>query len=131
MTGVPTTAPFHCLILENEAFKAGDVDTGFIVKHADSLQARRGWQACGRRGAARRAARRRCQRAAARRAGGAAGGTAGSSRRPEPPLRLALRLSTKPPPAAPAPQEPPKMKDMSLVSDAAKRGAARRKHATK
>ncbi|KAL4443062.1 hypothetical protein ABPG77_008553 [Micractinium sp. CCAP 211/92] len=35
--GVPTTAPFHALILENEAFKAGDVDTGFILKHADTL----------------------------------------------------------------------------------------------
>ncbi|EFN58509.1 hypothetical protein CHLNCDRAFT_140567 [Chlorella variabilis] len=61
VSGVPTTAPFHILILENEAFKAGDVDTGFIVKHADSLK------------------------------------------------------------------EPPKMKNMSLVADAAKRGAARRK----
>ncbi len=35
--GVPTTAPFHALILENEAFKAGDVDTGFILKHAETL----------------------------------------------------------------------------------------------
>jgi len=42
VSGVPTTAPFHCLILENEAFKAGDVDTGFIVKHADSLKVRVG-----------------------------------------------------------------------------------------
>ena len=42
VSGVPTTAPFHILILENEAFKAGDVDTGFIVKHADSLKVRAG-----------------------------------------------------------------------------------------
>lgn len=34
---MPTTAPYHLLILENEAFKAGDVDTGFIVKHGDEL----------------------------------------------------------------------------------------------
>ena len=37
IAGVPTTIPFHELILENEAFKAGDVDTGFIAKHADQL----------------------------------------------------------------------------------------------
>jgi acetyl-CoA carboxylase biotin carboxylase subunit len=37
IAGVPTTIPYHLLILENEAFKAGDVDTGFIVKHADDL----------------------------------------------------------------------------------------------
>ncbi|KAI3436743.1 hypothetical protein D9Q98_006158 [Chlorella vulgaris] len=61
VSGVPTTAPFHILILENEFFKKGDVDTGFIVKHADDLK------------------------------------------------------------------EPPKMKNMQLVADAAKRGAARRK----
>ncbi|KAL4457808.1 hypothetical protein ABPG75_012673 [Micractinium tetrahymenae] len=35
--GVPTTAPFHTLILDNESFKAGDVDTGFIPKHQDTL----------------------------------------------------------------------------------------------
>jgi acetyl/propionyl-CoA carboxylase alpha subunit len=40
VSGVPTTAPFHILILENEFFKKGDVDTGFIVKHADDLKAR-------------------------------------------------------------------------------------------
>ncbi|PRW56214.1 biotin carboxylase chloroplastic [Chlorella sorokiniana] len=61
--GVPTTAPFHCLILENEEFKKGNVDTGFIPKHQDSLT------------------------------------------------------------------EPPKMKDMSIVWEAGKRNAARRKHA--
>jgi acetyl-CoA carboxylase biotin carboxylase subunit len=61
VSGVPTTAPFHVLILDNESFQAGDVDTGFIVKHADTLT------------------------------------------------------------------EPPKMKNMSLVADAAKRGASRRK----
>ncbi|KAG2426150.1 hypothetical protein HXX76_013131 [Chlamydomonas incerta] len=38
ITGVPTTAPFHKLILATEAFKAGDVDTGFIIKHADELK---------------------------------------------------------------------------------------------
>ena len=37
IAGVPTTIPFHELILENEAFKAGDVDTGFIAKHGDQL----------------------------------------------------------------------------------------------
>ncbi|GAB4820653.1 hypothetical protein N2152v2_007699 [Parachlorella kessleri] len=37
IVGVPTTAPFHLLILDTEAFKSGDVDTGFIVKHADEL----------------------------------------------------------------------------------------------
>jgi acetyl/propionyl-CoA carboxylase alpha subunit len=37
IAGVPTTMPYHLLILESEAFKAGDVDTGFIVKHADEL----------------------------------------------------------------------------------------------
>lgn len=41
MHGVPTTAPFHCLILENEEFKAGNVDTGFIPKHQDSLRVSR------------------------------------------------------------------------------------------
>ncbi|PNW79595.1 hypothetical protein CHLRE_08g359350v5 [Chlamydomonas reinhardtii] len=38
ITGVPTTAPFHKLILATEAFKAGDVDTGFIIKHAEELK---------------------------------------------------------------------------------------------
>ena len=65
VSGVPTTAPFHILILNNEDFKAGNVDTGFIPKHADQLK------------------------------------------------------------------DPPKMKSMSLVVDAAKRGAARRKHGAK
>ncbi|KAF6264929.1 biotin carboxylase [Scenedesmus sp. NREL 46B-D3] len=37
IVGVPTTGPFHKLILNNEAFRAGDVDTGFIPKHIDSL----------------------------------------------------------------------------------------------
>lgn len=35
--GVPTTVPYHLLILENEDFIAGNVDTGFIAKHGDSL----------------------------------------------------------------------------------------------
>jgi acetyl-CoA carboxylase biotin carboxylase subunit len=34
ITGVPTTAGYHKLILNHESFRAGDVDTGFIVKHA-------------------------------------------------------------------------------------------------
>ena len=37
--GVPTTTSYHLLILDNEDFVAGNVDTGFIVKHADSLAA--------------------------------------------------------------------------------------------
>ncbi|KFM27170.1 Biotin carboxylase, chloroplastic [Auxenochlorella protothecoides] len=37
IAGVPTTAPYHLLILDNEYFKAGDVDTGFIAKHGDEL----------------------------------------------------------------------------------------------
>lgn len=35
--GVPTTAPYHRLILEIEDFKKGIVDTGFIPKHQDEL----------------------------------------------------------------------------------------------
>lgn len=46
MSGVPTTAPFHVLILDNESFQAGDVDTGFIVKHADTLTVRRRRRRC-------------------------------------------------------------------------------------
>nr|QKY14956.1 acetyl-coenzyme a carboxylase carboxyl transferase subunit (ACCD) [Polytomella parva] len=38
ITGVPITAPFQKLILQTEAFKKGDVDTGFIAKHADELK---------------------------------------------------------------------------------------------
>lgn len=37
IAGVPTTVPYHLLILDNEAFVRGDVDTGFIVKHGDTL----------------------------------------------------------------------------------------------
>jgi len=37
ITGVPTTGPFHKLILNNEDFRAGNVDTGFIPKHIDTL----------------------------------------------------------------------------------------------
>lgn len=37
ITGVPTTVPYHLLILDNEDFKRGDVDTGFIPKHADEF----------------------------------------------------------------------------------------------
>lgn len=39
IAGVPTTIPFHRLILDNAAFREGDVDTGFIVKHQDELVA--------------------------------------------------------------------------------------------
>eukprot|EP00889_Picochlorum_renovo_P000316 jgi/Picre1/27346/NNA_000315.t1 len=37
ISGVPTTILYHLLILDNEDFIAGDVDTGFIPKHADEL----------------------------------------------------------------------------------------------
>jgi acetyl-CoA carboxylase biotin carboxylase subunit len=37
IAGVPTTIPYHLLILDNPSFVAGDVDTGFIVKHGDEL----------------------------------------------------------------------------------------------
>ena len=37
ITGVPTTGPFHKLILDHPAFRAGDVDTGFIPKYQDEL----------------------------------------------------------------------------------------------
>jgi acetyl-CoA carboxylase biotin carboxylase subunit len=33
--GVPTTIGYHQLILNSEDFKKGDVDTGFIIKHAE------------------------------------------------------------------------------------------------
>lgn len=38
ISGVPTTAPYHYLIMQNEDFKAGIVDTGFIIKHAEELK---------------------------------------------------------------------------------------------
>ena len=37
ISGVPTTIPYHKLILDVADFKAGDVDTGFIPKHASEL----------------------------------------------------------------------------------------------
>lgn len=37
IAGVPTTIPYHKLILDNPDFRSGDVDTGFIPKHADQL----------------------------------------------------------------------------------------------
>ncbi|KAI8472091.1 MAG: carbamoyl-phosphate synthase L chain, ATP binding domain-containing protein [Monoraphidium minutum] len=37
IVGVPTTMPFHKLILDHPAFRAGDVDTGFIPKYQDEL----------------------------------------------------------------------------------------------
>jgi acetyl-CoA carboxylase biotin carboxylase subunit len=55
ITGVPTTGPFHKLILNHHAFKEGKVDTGFIPKYIDELKTppptskvRRGspWHAC-------------------------------------------------------------------------------------
>ncbi|CAN1185762.1 Biotin carboxylase 1, chloroplastic [Linum perenne] len=39
ITGVPTTIDYHKLILEIEDFKTGNVDTAFIPKHEDELQA--------------------------------------------------------------------------------------------
>lgn len=33
----PLTGSFHKLILQHEAFKSGNVDTGFIPKYADEL----------------------------------------------------------------------------------------------
>lgn len=38
ITGVPTTAPYHKLILNSEPFRSGDIDTGFIAKHGDDLK---------------------------------------------------------------------------------------------
>lgn len=35
--GVPTTAPYHSLILDTEDFKNGNIDTGFIVTHEEEL----------------------------------------------------------------------------------------------
>lgn len=37
IAGVPTTIPYHKLILDNPDFRKGDVDTGFIAKHQDEL----------------------------------------------------------------------------------------------
>eukprot|EP00245_Coleochaete_scutata_P011828 TRINITY_DN446_c0_g2_i1.p1 TRINITY_DN446_c0_g2~~TRINITY_DN446_c0_g2_i1.p1 ORF type:complete len:594 (-),score=114.13 TRINITY_DN446_c0_g2_i1:42-1712(-) len=37
ITGVPTTADYHKLILDIQDFKDGKVDTAFIVTHADEL----------------------------------------------------------------------------------------------
>lgn len=37
ISGVPTTIQYHSMILDNEDFKAGIVDTGFIQKHAEEL----------------------------------------------------------------------------------------------
>jgi acetyl/propionyl-CoA carboxylase alpha subunit len=36
--GVPTTQPYHKNILKHDAFKRGDVDTGFIAKYGDDLK---------------------------------------------------------------------------------------------
>lgn len=48
ISGVPTTAPFHRLIMDIDAWKRGEVDTSFIIKHADELQepapSKVGWQ---------------------------------------------------------------------------------------
>jgi acetyl-CoA carboxylase biotin carboxylase subunit len=38
IAGVPTTIAYHLLLLDHPAFVAGDVDTGFIVKHGDDLK---------------------------------------------------------------------------------------------
>ncbi len=37
ITGVPTTIPYHLLIMDVPEFNQGIVDTGFILKHADKL----------------------------------------------------------------------------------------------
>jgi len=37
IAGVPTTGPFHKLILNHPAFREGNVDTGFIPKYIDEL----------------------------------------------------------------------------------------------
>jgi acetyl-CoA carboxylase, biotin carboxylase subunit len=39
IVGVPTTLPFHKLIMNHPMFVAGTVDTGFIQKYADDLVA--------------------------------------------------------------------------------------------
>ena len=122
--GVPTTAPFHCLILENEEFKKGNVDTGFIPKHQDSLTVRGGgWRLEGLAGRCGCAALRRLQ---SRCAVCDPGSSLQARATPHPSgsiqlLHLATPLTQL--------QEPPKMKDMSIVSEAGKRNAARRKHA--
>lgn len=36
--GVPTTGPYHKLILQTEDFKAGNVDTSFIPTHLEELK---------------------------------------------------------------------------------------------
>lgn len=36
--GVPTTIPFHLLVLENEHFRKGDVYTNFIRKHVEEAE---------------------------------------------------------------------------------------------
>lgn len=36
--GVPTTGPYHKLILATEDFKAGNVNTSFIPTHLDELK---------------------------------------------------------------------------------------------
>ena len=41
--GVPTTIAYHQLILNSEAFKKGDVDTGFILKHAEGPRVAVDW----------------------------------------------------------------------------------------
>jgi acetyl-CoA carboxylase, biotin carboxylase subunit len=38
ISGVPTTTPYHLLILDVPDFVAGEVDTGFIPKHTDELK---------------------------------------------------------------------------------------------
>ena len=35
--GVPTTAPYHKLILETEDFQQGNIDTGFVLSHEEEL----------------------------------------------------------------------------------------------
>jgi acetyl-CoA carboxylase, biotin carboxylase subunit len=37
IVGVPTTLPYHKLIMQHPKFVDGIVDTGFIAKHGDEL----------------------------------------------------------------------------------------------
>ena len=38
IVGVPTTLPYHKLIMQHPKFVEGQVDTGFIAKYGDELQ---------------------------------------------------------------------------------------------
>lgn len=61
IVGVPTTLPFHKLIMSHPKFVEGIVDTGFIVKYADDFTAPEE-QAAGKRNFVADAARKRGKR---------------------------------------------------------------------